>query len=58
MKKLFSIILIIALSLPAFAQRLKVGTFFIANDYKKHYSHIIKAATINDSLHVCCRKFY
>jgi len=44
--------LIIALSLPVFAQRLRVETYGDSTNYKKHYSHIIKAATINDSLHM------
>ena len=49
MKKIFCIVLIVALSLPAFAQRLKVGTYNDTADYKKHYSHIIKTANIGDS---------
>ncbi|MBC8319255.1 MAG: hypothetical protein H8E34_00885 [Bacteroidetes bacterium] len=52
MKKYLCIILIVALSLPAIAQRLKVKTYGNTTHYKKHYSHIIKAATINDSAHI------
>ena len=50
--KYLCIILIIAMSFPAIAQRLRVETYSDSTRYKKHYSHIIKAATINDSLHM------
>ena len=53
MKNYFTVMLAIIVFIPAFSQRLQVETYFgLTSNYKKHYSHIIKAATINDSAHI------
>jgi hypothetical protein len=52
MKNNCIIFLAMVFAMPLFAQRLNVITHPSIPDYRKHYSHIIDAANINDSLHV------